>query len=230
MNALVGDGAPGNVEDLGRHRRQRLRRRSATRRPGGLFRSGNGGGSWTSLDLPVADHPPGRPGEHPPLARRLARQPERRLHRRRPAEHAVPQRRRRRRLLGPAVPDRRLAARPAARPSTSRTRTRWARPGGGTANNSAPHADSRVMVMRRERRGHRGRRRRGLPADHPRQQHGHLASRSSATWWAPSSHGIAFDTNTNTVFGGSQDNGHAAAAGRRTTRCGRASAPRTAAT
>ena len=156
------------------------------------------------------DHPPGRPGGHPPLVRRLAREPERGLHRRRPAEHAVPERRWRERLLGTAVPDRRLARarQPGAAPHALE------RAGRAGRRHRQQLRAARGLARdgdRRERRGDRGRRRRRLPADHSRQQHRHLASRSSATWSSTEFHGIAFDINTNTVFGGTQDNGTPAA-------------------
>jgi hypothetical protein len=79
-------------------------------------------------------------------------------------------------------------------------------PGGGTANNSAPHADSRVMVW--DAGGQ------VIEGDDGGVYRRTIPGTNAGVWLSvignlvgTEFHDVAFDTNTNTVFGGSQDNG-----------------------
>ena len=152
----------------------------------GIFRSGNGGGSWTSLDLPVPTiHPGGQAGTHLSFVASRAN----------PNVVFIGGDRQNTPFpndVGAVDFSGRLfridaSLAPGSQAQHLTHSNALGAPGGGTANNSAPHADSRVMVDRRERRGDRGRRRRRLPADHPREQHGHLALAHRQPGRAPSS-------------------------------------------
>jgi photosystem II stability/assembly factor-like uncharacterized protein len=171
----------------------------------GLFRSGNGGGAWTSLDLPSPTvHPGGQASIHLSLVASRAnpnvvfvggdRQ-----------DGPFPN------GIGATDYDGNLWRIDASLPPGSQAQhlthsNSLGPPGGGTANHSAPHADSRIMVW--DAGGQviegddGGVYRRTIPA-------------TNAGIWlsaignlvATEFHNVAFDTNTDTVFGGAQDNG-----------------------
>ncbi|MET0556053.1 MAG: RTX toxin [Vicinamibacteria bacterium] len=170
-----------------------------------LYRSGNGGASWASLDLPVPTiHPGGQGGVHMSLVASRTnanvvfiggdRQDS-------PFPNDV----------GASNFTGRLFRIDASLPPGSQAQhithsSAVGPPGGGTANNSAPHADSRVMVF--DANGNLvegddgGVYLRTVPANDTgvwRSLVGNLV--------ATEFHGIAFDSNTDTVFGGTQDNG-----------------------
>jgi hypothetical protein len=171
----------------------------------GIFRSGDGGGSWASLDLPVPTiHPGGQAGTHLSLVASRAnpnvvfiggdRQNT-------PFPNDVGANDFSGRLFRI---DASLA--PGSQAQHLTHSNALGAPGGGTANNSAPHADSRVMVV--DANGEviegddGGVYRRTIPANNTgiwRSLIGNLVSTEF--------HGIAFDSNTDTVFGGAQDNG-----------------------
>lgn len=171
----------------------------------GIFRSGDGGGSWASLDLPVPTiHPGGQAGTHLSFVASRAnpnvvfiggdRQNS-------PFPNDVGASDFSGRLFRI---DASLAPGSQAQHLTHSSSLGAA--GGGTANNSAPHADSRVMVI--DANGEvlegddGGVYRRTVPANNTglwRSAIGNLVSTEF--------HGIAFDGNTDTVFGGTQDNG-----------------------
>jgi hypothetical protein len=170
-----------------------------------LFRSGDGGATWTSLDLPVPTiHPGAQGGVHLSLVASRAdpnvvfvggdRQDA-------PFPNDV----------GASDFTGRLFRIDASLPPGSQAQhlthsSALGAPGGGTANNSAPHADSRVMVIDASgtliEGDDGGVYRRTVPAN------------NTGIWLSlvgnlvtTEFHGVAFDSNTDTVFGGTQDNG-----------------------
>jgi len=171
----------------------------------GIFRSGDGGGSWASLDLPSPTiHPGGQAGTHLSLVASRAnpnvvfiggdRQNT-------PFPNDVGANDFSGRLFRI---DASLA--PGSQAQHLTHSSALGAPGGGTANNSAPHADSRVMVV--DANGEviegddGGVYRRTVPANNTgiwRSVIGNLVSTEF--------HNVAFDSNTDTVFGGAQDNG-----------------------
>lgn len=171
----------------------------------GLFRSGNGGGTWTSLDLPSPTiHPGGQASIHLSLVASRAnanvvfvggdRQ-----------NSPFPNN------IGANDFSGRLFRVDASLPAGSQAQhlthsNVLGPPGGGTANGSAPHADSRVMVW--DAGGQviegddGGVYRRTIPAT------------NAGVWLSVIGNLVvteflnaAFDTNTNSVVGGCQDNG-----------------------
>jgi hypothetical protein len=170
-----------------------------------LYRSGDGGASWTSLDLPAPTiHPGGQGGVHLSLVASRAN------------PNVVFVGGDRQDLpfpndVGASGFTGRLFRIDASLPAGSQAQhlthsSAVGPPGGGTANNSAPHADSRVMVV--DANGDiiegddGGVYRRTVPANATgiwRSLVGNLV--------ATEFHGVAFDSNTDTVFGGTQDNG-----------------------
>lgn len=171
----------------------------------GIFRSGNGGGSWTSLDLPVPTiHPGGQAGTHLSFVASRAnpnvvfiggdRQNT-------PFPNDVGANDFSGRLFRI---DASLA--PGSQAQHLTHSNALGAPGGGTGNNSAPHADSRVMVI--DANGEviegddGGVYRRTIPANNTGVWVSLIGNLVSTEF-----HGIAFDSNTNTVFGGTQDNG-----------------------
>ena len=199
-------GSAGNVEDLGRRRRQRLR--------GDLH------------GLAAGHLPLGQRRRQLGVARPARRRPSIRAARRAPTSRSSPRARTRtwsssaatgrtRRSRTTSAPhdfsgrlfrDRRRRSRRGSQAQHLTHSNALGAPGGGTANNSAPHADSRVMVI--DANGEviegddGGVYRRTIPANNTgiwRSLIGNLVSTEF--------HGIAFDSNTNTVFGGTQDNG-----------------------
>jgi hypothetical protein len=171
----------------------------------GIFRSGDGGGSWASLDLPVPTiHPGGQAGTHLSFVASRAN----------PNVVFIGGDRQNTPFpndVGAVDFSGRLFRIDASLPPGSQAQhlthsSALGAPGGGTANNSAPHADSRVMVW--DANGEivegddGGVYRRTVPGNNTgvwRSVIGNLVSTEF--------HGIAFDTNTDTVFGGTQDNG-----------------------
>jgi hypothetical protein len=171
----------------------------------GIFRSGDGGGSWASLDLPVPTiHPGGQAGTHLSFVASRAN----------PNVVFIGGDRQNTPFpndVGANDFSGRLFRIDASLPPGSQAQhlthsNALGAPGGGTANNSAPHADSRVMVI--DANGEviegddGGVYRRTIPANNTgiwRSVIGNLVSTEF--------HNIAFDSNTNTVFGGAQDNG-----------------------
>jgi hypothetical protein len=171
----------------------------------GIFRSGDGGGSWTSLDLPVPTiHPGGQAGTHLSFVASRAN----------PNVVFIGGDRQNTPFpndVGASDFSGRLfridaSLAPGSQAQHLTHSNALGAPGGGTANNSAPHADSRVMVI--DANGEviegddGGVYRRTIPANNTgvwRSLIGNLVSTEF--------HGIAFDSNTNTVFGGTQDNG-----------------------
>jgi hypothetical protein len=171
----------------------------------GIFRSGNGGGSWASLDLPVPTiHPGGQAGTHLSFVASRAN----------PNVVFIGGDRQNTPFpndVGASDFSGRLFRIDASLPAGSQAQhlthsNALGAPGGGTANSSAPHADSRVMVI--DANGEvlegddGGVYRRTIPANNTgvwRSVIGNLVSTEF--------HGIAFDSNTDTVFGGTQDNG-----------------------
>lgn len=171
----------------------------------GIFRSGDGGGSWASLTLPSPTiHPGGQSSIHLSFVASRAnanvvyiggdRQNT-------PFPNDV----------GALDFSGRLfridASLPAATQAQHLTHSSaLGTPGGGTANTSAPHADSRVMVI--DANGEviegddGGVYRRTIPGNNTGIWVSLIGNLVSTEF-----HGIAFDTNTNTVFGGTQDNG-----------------------
>lgn len=170
-----------------------------------IFRSGDGGGTWTSLDLPAPTiHPGGQAGTHLSFVASRAN----------PNVVFIGGDRQNTPFpndVGASDFSGRLFRIDASLPAGSQAQhlthsNALGAPGGGTANNSAPHADSRVMVV--DAAGEviegddGGVYRRTVPANNTgvwRSLIGNLVSTEF--------HGIAFDTNTDTVFGGTQDNG-----------------------
>jgi hypothetical protein len=171
----------------------------------GIFRSGDGGGSWASLDLPVPTiHPGNQAGTHLSFVASRAN----------PNVVFIGGDRQNTPFpndVGASDFSGRLFRIDASLPPGSQAQhlthsNALGAPGGGTANNSAPHADSRVMVW--DANGEvlegddGGVYRRTIPANNTgvwRSVIGNLVSTEF--------HGIAFDSNTDTVFGGTQDNG-----------------------
>jgi hypothetical protein len=171
----------------------------------GLFRSGDGGGTWASLDLPSPTiHPGGQGGTHFSLV----------ASRSNPNVVFVGGDRQNSPFpndVGAVDFSGRLFRVDASLAGGSQAKhlthsNSLGASGGGTANNSAPHADSRVMVI--DAAGtliegdDGGVYRRTSPHD------------ATGVWQslignlvATEFHGIAFDSNTDTVFGGTQDNG-----------------------
>ena len=171
----------------------------------GIFRSGNGGGTWTSLDLPSPTiHPGGQSSIHLSFVASRAdanvvfiggdRQAS-------PFPNDV----------GALDFSGRLfrinaGLAPGSQAQHLTHSSALGAPGGGTANTSAPHADSRVMVV--DAAGEviegddGGVYRRTIPANNTGIWVSLIGNLVSTEF-----HGIAFDTNTNTVFGGTQDNG-----------------------
>ena len=175
----------------------------------GIFRSGNGGGSWASLDLPVPTiHPGGQAGTHLSFVASRAN----------PNVVFIGGDRQNTPFpndVGASDFSGRLfridaSLAPGSQAQHLTHSNALGAPGGGTANNSAPHADSRVMVI--DANGEviegddGGVYRRTIPANNTgiwRSVIGNLVSTEF--------HGIAFDSNTNTVFGGDPGQRHAAA-------------------
>jgi photosystem II stability/assembly factor-like uncharacterized protein len=171
----------------------------------GIFRSGNGGGSWTSLSLPTPTiHPGSQGGTHFSLVASRTnpnvvfiggdRQNS-------PFPNDVGANDFSGRLFRI---DASLA--PGSQAQHLTHSNALGAPGGGTANNSAPHADSRVMVI--DANGEviegddGGVYRRTIPANNTGIWVSLIGNLVSTEF-----HGVAFDSNTNTVLGGTQDNG-----------------------
>jgi photosystem II stability/assembly factor-like uncharacterized protein len=171
----------------------------------GLFRSGNGGGAWQSLTLPSPTiNPGGQGGTHFSL---VASRTDPNVvfvggdRQNSPFPNDV----------GAVDFSGRLFRVDAGLPPGSQAQhlthsNALGAPGGGTANNSAPHADSRVMVV--DANGEviegddGGVYRRTLPGSNAGIWVSLIGNLVSTEF-----HGIAFDTNTGTVLGGTQDNG-----------------------
>jgi hypothetical protein len=171
----------------------------------GIFRSGDGGGTWQSLALPSPTiHPGGQGGTHFSLV----------ASRTNPNVVYIGGDRQNSPFpndVGAVDFSGRLfrvdASLPAATQAQHLTHSAaLGTPGGGTANNSAPHADSRILVM--DANGDvvegddGGVYRRTIPGNNTGIWVSVIGNLVSTEF-----HGIAFDTNTNTVFGGTQDNG-----------------------
>ncbi len=171
----------------------------------GLFRSGDGGGAWSPLDLPSPTiHPGGQGGTHLSLV----------ASRSNPNVVFVGGDRQQ----SPFPNDvgafdfsgRLFRVDASAAPGNQArhlTHSSGLGPaGGGTANNSAPHADSRIMVF--DASGTL------LEGDDGGVYRRTSAHDNSGVWTSlignlvvGEFHGIAYDGNTDTVFGGTQDNG-----------------------
>jgi hypothetical protein len=170
-----------------------------------VFRSGDGGSTWTSLDLPSPTiHPGGQGGVHLSVLASRAN----------PNVVFVGGDRQNSPFpndVGASDFSGRLFRIDASLSAGSQAQhlthsSAAGAPGGGTANNSAPHADSRIMVMDASgdviEGDDGGVYRRTAPGSNTgvwRSLVGNLVSTEF--------HGIAFDSNTDTVFGGTQDNG-----------------------
>ena len=205
MNALITDGPTNNVKISVGLADNVYAAICNSGQLAGLFRSGNGGGTWTSLDLPVPTiHPGGQSSIHLSLVASRAnvnvvfiggdRQNS-------PFPNDV----------GALDFSGRLFRIDASLPPGSQAQhlthsSAVGAPGGGTASVTAPHADSRVMVW--DAGGQviegddGGVYRRSIPGNNT----GDWAS-VIGNLVATEFHNVAFDTNTNTVFGGCQDNG-----------------------
>jgi photosystem II stability/assembly factor-like uncharacterized protein len=184
----------------------------------GLFRSGNGGGTWTSLDLPFTVeggvtygiHTGGQASFHFSLVASPSntnvvyiggdRQPGDG-----DAGGSFPN------ALGALDYSGRLFRVDASLPPGSQFQhlthsTVLGPPGGGAANSSAPHADSRVMVTDANgdvlEGSDGGVYRRTVPGNNTGAWVSLIGNLVSTEF-----HGIAFDSGTDTVFGGTQDNG-----------------------
>jgi photosystem II stability/assembly factor-like uncharacterized protein len=171
----------------------------------GLFRSGNGGGTWTGLDLPSPTiHPGGQASIHLSLVASRAN----------PSVVFVGGDRQNSPFpngIGAVDFSGNLWRVDASLPPGSQAQhlthsSTQGPPGGGTANTSAPHADSRIMVW--DANGEviegddGGVYRRTIPATN-----GGVWLSVIGNLVGTEFHNVAFDTNTNTVFGGCQDNG-----------------------
>jgi photosystem II stability/assembly factor-like uncharacterized protein len=171
----------------------------------GLFRSGNGGGTWTSLTLPSPTiHPGGQGGTHFSLVASRSNPNVMFVGGDRQASPFPNE-------IGANDFSGRLfridASLPAATQAQHLTHSSsLGTPGGGTANTSAPHADSRMLVI--DANGEviegddGGIYRRTIPGNNTGIWLSVIGNLVSTEF-----HGIAFDTNTNTVLGGTQDNG-----------------------
>ena len=205
MNALVTDGGTNNMKisvGLSDNVFVAIANGGAV---AGIFRSGNGGGAWQSLSLPSPTiHPGGQSSIHFSLA----------ASRTDPNVVFIGGDRQNTPFpndVGANDFSGRLfridASLPAATQAQHLTHSSiLGTPGGGTANNSAPHADSRVMVVDASGQliegDDGGVYRRTAPADNTGIWVSVIGNLVSTEF-----HGIAFDSNTNTVFGGTQDNG-----------------------
>jgi hypothetical protein len=184
----------------------------------GLFRSGNGGGTWASLDIPMTlegstpygIHPGGQASIHFSLVASRSnpnvvfvggdRQPGDG-----DPGGSFPN------ALGALDYSGRLFRLDASLPPGSQFQhlthsNSLGPPGGGTANSSAPHADSRTMAVDANgdvlESDDGGVYKRTSPGDNTGIWLSLIGNLVSTEF-----HGIAFDDNTNTVFGGTQDNG-----------------------
>jgi hypothetical protein len=171
----------------------------------GIFRSGNGGGTWTSLSLPSPTiHPGGQSSIHLSFV----------ASRTNPNVVFIAGDRQNSPFpndVGAVDFSGRVfridASLPPANQAQHLTHSNaLGAPGGGTANNSAPHADSRVMVI--DANGE------VIEGDDGGVYRRTIPGNNTGIWVSlignlvgTEFHGIAFDTNTNTVFGGTQDNG-----------------------
>jgi len=207
MNALIDDGAPStsNVKLSVGIANNVFAAICNSGVLAGLFRSGNGGGTWTSLDLPSPTiHPGGQASIHLSLVASRAN----------PDVVFVGGDRQNSPFpnnIGANDFSGRLFRIDASLPPGSQAQhlthsNVLGPPGGGTANTSAPHADSRVMVW--DANGEviegddGGVYRRTIPATNAGIWLSVIGNLVSTEF-----HDVAFDTNTNTVFGGAQDNG-----------------------
>jgi hypothetical protein len=171
----------------------------------GLFRSGDGGGTWTSLTLPSPTiHPGGQGSIHFSLAASRTNANVMfvggdRQHSPFPNDIGANDFSGRLFRIDASLP-------PATQAQHLTHSSALGTAGGGTANTSAPHADSRVMVV--DANGDviegddGGVYRRTIPGNNTGIWVSLIGNLVSTEF-----HGIAFDTNTNTVFGGTQDNG-----------------------
>lgn len=171
----------------------------------GVFRSGNGGGTWASLSLPSPTiHPGGQGGTHFSLA----------ASRTDPNVVFIAGDRQNSPFpndVGAVDFSGRVFRIDAGLPPGSQAQhlthsSALGAPGGGTANNSAPHADSRVMVI--DASGE------VIEGDDGGVYRRTIPGSNAGVWLSlignlvgTEFHGIAFDTNTGTVLGGTQDNG-----------------------
>jgi hypothetical protein len=171
----------------------------------GLFRSGNGGSTWTSLDLPSPTiHPGLQASIHLSLVASRAN----------PTVVFVGGDRQNSPFpngIGATDFDGNLWRIDASLPPGSQAQhlthsNVLGPPGGGTANHSAPHADSRIMVW--DAGGE------VIEGDDGGVYRRTIPGTNAGIWLsvignlvATEFTNVAFDTNTDTVFGGSQDNG-----------------------
>jgi photosystem II stability/assembly factor-like uncharacterized protein len=171
----------------------------------GIFRSGNGGSTWTSLTLPSPTiHPGGQSSLHLSFVASRAN----------PNVVFIGGDRQNTPFpndVGAVDFSGRLfridaGLAPASQAQHLTHSSALGGPGGGTANNSAPHADSRVMVI--DANGDviegddGGVYKRTVPGDNTGVWVSLIGNLAGTEF-----HGIAFDSNTDTVLGGTQDNG-----------------------
>jgi photosystem II stability/assembly factor-like uncharacterized protein len=184
----------------------------------GLFRSGNGGGTWTPLDIPTTIegvtpygiHVGGQAGLHFSMV--ASRTNPTLVYiggDRQPGDGdpgaSFPN------SLGALDYSGRLFRVDASLPVGSQFQhlthsSALGPPGGGTPNGSAPHADSRIMVLDANgdllEGSDGGVYKRTVPGNNTGIWVSLIGNLVSTEF-----HGIAFDSNTDTVFGGTQDNG-----------------------
>lgn len=220
MNTLINSSTTSSVEiAVGRHNNVYAAVANSGRLAG-LFRSGDGGATWTGMDLPVTNegvligiHPGGQAFVHLSIAADPTdpnivyvggdRQPFFNEGTGRPGRFPN--------SIGAANYTGRLFRGDASKPAGSQwahlTHTATAAmPDGGTASNSAPHADSRQMAF--DAAGNL------LETDDGGIYRRTNPRSNTGDWFSLNGdlqnteiHNVAYDTNSNIVFGGTQDNG-----------------------